>query len=197
MRSIADEYTHNGVPVRIYYDEDPSNPREDFTGCTILAWHRRSNIGDDGFNYRDLPDFDTKDELVQWLKDEHGAVAVRPLYLYEHGGMSVSLGAFSDPWDSGQVGYVFVTQGNLDETGADADTLMEGEVKEYDSYLQGEVYGFVVDEDGDNEESCWGFIGDIAYCKEEANSLAEWVAKERVREAGEAAHWAARDTITV
>lgn len=65
------------------------------------------------------------------------------------------------------------------------------EVKEYDAYLRGEVYGFVVDEDGPDEESCWGFIGDVDYCKQEANEAAEGVAQERAwrhKQRGRALH---------
>lgn len=198
---MAETYEHAGVSVNIFYDTDAESPREwDCNGCTILAWHRRADIGDKGFNYGDLPDFDSQNELEQWLRDEHGALHIRPLYLYEHGGMTISLGAFGDPWDSGQVGYVFVTQNHLDVTGCapdQMDKLIEGDVSTYDSYLKGEVYGYVVDLDGPNEDSCWGFVGDMSDCKDEANSAAEYVAQQRVKEAAERAHWAARDTITI
>lgn len=53
------------------------------------------------------------------------------------------------------------------------------EVKGYDSFLRGEVYGFVVDEGGPDEDSCWGFVGEIDYCKEAANESAEYVAQAR------------------
>ena len=41
--------------------------------------------------------------------------------------------------------------------------IMEGEVKEYDQYLTGEVYGYIlfrlVDDDWEKIDSCWGFFG--------------------------------------
>ena len=50
------------------------------------------------------------------------------------------------------------------------DAIIEGEVKEYDQYLRGEIYGFELVEKstcsecgGAHEEvidSCWGFFGD-------------------------------------
>lgn len=48
---------------------------------------------------------------------------------------------------------------------------LEAEIKEYDQYLRGEVYGYVIKGHGE-EESCWGFIGDIDYVKREAISAA-------------------------
>ena len=38
---------------------------------------------------------------------------------------------------------------------------LHAEVEEYAEYLAGNVYGYeVLDEDGNDIESCWGFIGD-------------------------------------
>lgn len=197
MPEPVETYEHKGVRVNIYYDTHGFNPREDCTrGTTILAWHRRSHLGDEGFNYRDLPNFDSAREVEAWLRSEHGALVVKPLYLYEHSGMTVSLKPFSCPWDSGQVGYVFVTQKHVDDTGGDPDQMIEADVKEYDSFLRGEVYGYIVDEDGPHADSCWGFIGDLDYVKSEANAQADYIARKRVEEAEEAAHWAARDVVT-
>ena len=55
--------------------------------------------------------------------------------------------------------------------------------------VDGEDYGFVIsDDDDDNIESCWGFIGDESYCLEEARAIAEAMEKEAVeRDAQEAA----------
>ena len=39
---------------------------------------------------------------------------------------------------------------------------------DYDNYLMGNVWGFVIDKDGD---SCWGFIGDIEDCIKEAKGV--------------------------
>lgn len=70
-------------------------------------------------------------------------------------------------------------------------TQVQAEVKEYDSYLRGEVYGFIVDNDGPDEDACWGFVGDIDYCKEAANESAECAAQaraERRRKRGRSLH---------
>lgn len=42
-----------------------------------------------------------------------------------------------------------------------AEGVLEGEVKEYDLYLQGECYGYRLFKDGEEEDACWGFLGDI------------------------------------
>jgi len=119
-----------------------------------------------------------------------------PLYLYDHSGITMSTGSFSCPWDSGQVGIIYVSRERAaEEYGAhefpltrevlvdpegllrgqqgktwqrefqSLDELTEyylkGEVEVYDQYLCGDVWGFVlVDEDGEELDSCWGFYGD-------------------------------------
>jgi hypothetical protein len=46
--------------------------------------------------------------LIQTTLDEH--YVILPLYLYDHGGITMSTGSFGDPWDSGQVGFIYVSK---------------------------------------------------------------------------------------
>jgi len=47
-----------------------------------------------------------------------GKYVILPLYLYDHGGITMSTGAFSCPWDSGQVGWIYAPKKTfIDETG--------------------------------------------------------------------------------
>ena len=55
---------------------------------------------------------------------------------------------------------------------------MESEVKQYSQYLEGDVYGFAIeDPDGNDMDSCWGFYGH-AYCLQEAKSIADSLAAD-------------------
>lgn len=66
-------------------------------------------------------------------------------------------------------------------------------LKDCQSIVDGEVYGYRItgpaeddedDEDGDELESCWGFIGDMSYCLDEAKGIAERMeARARERDA--------------
>lgn len=38
--------------------------------------------------------------------------------------------------------------------------MLQAEVKVYDYYLTNAVYGYVIEKDGDETDSCWGFYGD-------------------------------------
>ncbi len=90
---------------------------------------------------------------------------ILPLYLYDHSGITISHGSFSDKWDSGQVGWHYITKKSLEENwNGDVEAAkkcLQAELDEYDNYLRGNVWGYVVEnEDGDTIDSCWGFIGD-------------------------------------
>lgn len=75
-----------------------------------------------------------------WTALEAAGLIVLPLHLYDHSGITMSTGGFSCPWDSGQVGYIYVTPKALEEeykgSGMDpakwaecAKGVLEGEVK--------------------------------------------------------------------
>jgi len=130
-------------------------------------------LGDDTDSYV-KEEYDSWEELyADIMKREHPLV-IKPLYMYDHSGISISTTEFGCRWDSGQIGYVFITHDainslgvtmNDDETWVDYKNRLEGyldnEVKTYNSYVSGDVYGFrVLDKDGEEEDSCWGFYGD-------------------------------------
>lgn len=107
-----------------------------------------------------------------------------PLYLMDHSGLAMQTTSFNDPWDSGQVGWIYVSKedalkefGGEKMTGAlrkKAEDLMRSEVAAYDSYLRGECYGFELYKNGELTDSCWGFMGDLAdVCKDMAEYLPE------------------------
>ena len=203
----CETYEHDGVTVNIYYDEDPqhANPREMDNVTTFVCWHPDYILGD--FQIRNpegrgavetifetetgRTSFESMYVLHRYLTLMYGAKRITPLYLYDHSGISIRAGSpspfDSGGWDTTMVGFAFCTEerinvccGEGDEYRTDEwiDKAIQGDVEEYDKYLTGQVYGFVVDEDGPDEESCWGFLGDD-YCKEEANSVAAYVAKAR------------------
>lgn len=99
-----------------------------------------------------------------------------PLYLYDHSGTTMSTGAFSCPWDSGKVGFIYIDREKIKaEYGwkvlttkrrEQLEKYLRNEVQTYDQYLTGEVYGLQIEtqdnETGEWEETdaCWGFFGE-------------------------------------
>ncbi len=99
---------------------------------------------------------------------------ILPVHLYDHSGLTMNTTGFSCNWDSGQIGYIFVSHKDIEELYGDlsaesiekARNCLLAEVKEFDCYLRGENYGFRLLQDGQEVDSCWGFLGEIEDIKE-------------------------------
>lgn len=156
--------------IKIVPDEG-MNPREEHDNLgTMACWHRRYDLGDV------KPKVGPAEYCSQQgiSKETH---VILPLYLYEHGGITIATTPFSCPWDSGQVGFIYAARGAEGMTDEQLEACLKGEVDTYDAYLTGEIYGFVLErgavftkhrEDGKttkgvdwvHESSCFGFFRD-------------------------------------
>jgi hypothetical protein len=158
----------SNITAKIVQDFDPLNPRTEYDNLgTMACWHSRYTLGD----------VQPSEDPDEYLADLPEGSIILPLYLYDHSGLTMSTSAFGCPWDSGQVGVIYVTPERLRaEYGDDsADTrimaakVLVAEVKVYDQYLTGDVWGFEVTETEDCEccgapkelesDSCFGFWG--------------------------------------
>lgn len=244
----AETYEHNGVTVEIHYmehDQEFSNPRDDDGALSTFYLYRPGyTLGDEQLDQSGLPEIDcpacegegdencgrcegvgtVEPTLAEWAKSED-AIAIAPLFIFEHSMMSISSGpvTFIDEdeganvstdtrgrfmgddagWDTSFSGFALVTREKwdacfpnepLDKT--KIEEIVKGEVDEYDKYLRGEVYGYVIAPGTIAEESCWGFLGD-EYVKEAANAETAHAAERIAKDAEEEANWAARDVMTV
>lgn len=162
--------------LTIVQDDNPINPYKDcdFFG-TLVHWYGRGFIGED---------WSRKDrEEIQGFYDNFQGV-ILPVYLYEHGGKTINTSGFSCPWDSGQVGFIYVASEKIaKEYGADnaenrekAKECLRSEVKTLDDYLRGNVWSFVVTDENDNAvDSCGGFFGDCnGDVLDEGRHVLEW-----------------------
>ena len=99
---------------------------------------------------------------------------ILPLYLYDHSGLQISADSFIGKtqhakWDSGQVGWIYVTASEIRaEYGSVSAENVEktrqkllSEVQDYDYYLSGQCYGYRLYENGEETDSCWGFLGHL------------------------------------
>jgi hypothetical protein len=161
----------------IQHDPDPVNPRDCNSKIgTMACFHKRYNLGDSPleFSSEDFDDWNGMERHVNKISDG----MYLPLYLYDHSGITISTTPFSCLWDSGQVGFIYETRKNaIDFAGKTYLTKkirtqvienLEATVKEYNTYLTGEYYGYVIYDDKDTiVDSCWGF-DDFNYCKQSA-----------------------------
>lgn len=87
-------------------------------------------------NMYDNDCFDDGDIFNIINQTEFERFIIRPFYAYIHSGISVSLGDFSDPWDSGVAGFAWYEPYD-DETMEDAERYFKEDFSVYDDYVCG------------------------------------------------------------
>ncbi len=175
----------------------------------------------------------TEPTVDEWLRSVN-AVAAQALFLYEHSGITISsgrtimmnesvtpedtrssgrFGMDGAGWDTSFVGFIVATEEGITECCGDdpkyrteefLTEAMDGEIKEYASYLEGDAYYIDIElPDHNLGTDMWcvgGFIG-YEYAEEEATAMLEEAAEEYDERKGteerESAEWAARDVETV
>jgi hypothetical protein len=193
---------YKGFEIKIIQDQHPQDPREWDNLGTMACFHGRYQLGD--------PTPDSKETVDQNIRE--GSYLYMPVYLYDHSGITVSTEPFSCPWDSGQIGWIYVSYERIEKeygwklyqpgeikslenrikaemgweviTQSRRDTLAEmiqseitekaltterreqikaylkGEVRTYDQFLTGEVYGYqIIHPNGEELDSCCGYYG--------------------------------------
>jgi hypothetical protein len=144
---------YKGYEIKIIQDEFSKNPREEFDNLgTMVCFHRQYNLGD------------KHSYTVDKIKEKIKTCIALPLYLYDHSGITINTTGFSCRWDSGQIGYIILEKekarkeyGILTKKRIEKIlSYLKSEVKIYDNYLTGEIYGYEIET---LEKSCWGFYG--------------------------------------
>lgn len=202
------EYTSVEIGNRtltVYYDPDPTCPREWDNFGTIAAFHRNYTLGDiqdlrdvidelDQSKWSDakIDDLYYSDDLGKVVKEmEKQGYIVLPVYMYDHSGITLSTSPFSCRWDSGLLGIIYVSREKVKEVFGwkritkerrkEIEGYLENEIKTYDQYVTGEVFGFVIEEDGDEQDYGWGFynLADMeGYISDEHRDLFEELKKK-------------------
>jgi hypothetical protein len=158
----------NNKTLEVTQDEYPNNPRHDDNLSKMICFHGRYNLGDD-HNYKHQ-DYSGWAEMEKAIIENEKPAIILPLYLYDHSGITISTTPFSCKWDSGQIGFIFISKEKLRNEFSikrvtqkeieRATKILLAELETYDLYLRGEVYGYtLINENGEIEDSCFGFIG--------------------------------------
>lgn len=183
MTQVLREATIDNRIMRIVRDEKPITPREWDNLGTMICWHRRYNLGD------------KHESSIEEFRDfrKNTPMVILPLYLLDHSGLIMRNTSFNDPWDSGQVGYIYATYEKIRKeynrrriTGKlirRVKEILRSETETFNQYLTGDVYGFVLvevskcDLEKEHEEtldSCFGFFGHDF----ETNGILDYVGQE-------------------
>ena len=169
--------------IKIERDDDGmcTSPREYNNVSVMYCEHKRYSLGDDdnvlGFSKNSMRSAcncwdDVESELIK-----RGALEILPVYMYDHSGITINTTGYGGPFDSGQIGFVYVTRASLElcmgweritavRRIKIKETLLQ-DVAHYDSFLRGAVYNWVLEvqtcekcDTWQHEDSCCEFIGD-------------------------------------
>ena len=155
--------------LEIFDDLNPCSPREFDNLGTMVCFHRRYNLGDE--TELKSSDFSSWEELENYLYKEENALIAIPVFMYDHSGLWINTTGFSCPWDSGQVGYIYVSKEKVrreysckrisKKLKKMIREMLCSEVDLYNDYLSGNVYGFTLTDKENAEEidSSCGFYG--------------------------------------
>lgn len=157
--------------IKIVQDDCPESPREWDNLGTMYFLHKRYNLGD-------KHNLDSED--IQAIENDENYISL-PVYMYEHSGYTIRTYPFSCSWDSGKLGIIAIHKDKVKkEFGkkriskklrAKIIEYLDNEVKTYDDYLTGNCYGYQIEDlTGNQIDSCYGFIGDMDYCLNEAKA---------------------------
>lgn len=157
--------------LTIYYDGYADNPRN-WDNLGTMVFFSDKIIGDEHH-------FNNPDEFVKFLKKEKPIYL--PVFAYIHGGISLNTIGFDDPWDSGQVGWIYVDREKVrKEYGVKKITkqvkdrvlrALKAEIEVYQEYMNGNVFGFMLEKDGKLIDKCFGFYG----CNFKDNGMAYYL----------------------
>lgn len=168
--------------LKLKFDTDAESPRQwdNLSKLIFVGKHKHLgdahsfDVGNGHYESRDHFMEQGAKDVTKYLKSQGEDVAyITPVHLYEHSGSTISTsysGQYADKWDSGTCGFAVITRQAIKENWsvgrvskkdiAKAIDILEGEIATLDTYLRGDVFGFVLKEDGEETDSCWGFFGD-------------------------------------
>ena len=161
----------HGQFFKFFYDDSTDSPRNDTNVATILTWERDYDSPDENNNtFEEFAEKHGVDVSKKWDLDsvmdamrEEGYYVV-PVYALHHSVSHYSTHDFHDPWDSGVAGIAFCKkQKGLPDDDDYLRTIIDQEIKEYDAWVNGEIYGVArLDKTGDivDETTGWLIPGD-------------------------------------
>ena len=155
---------YKGHIIRISPDRDPEDPRNAFDHTATFAFfHKR-------YSLEDKVEIKTEDyrgwnEMEADIGRRYKPRYITPVYMYDHSGLVLSTSPFSCPWDSGQVGFMWIPDPGipLDEQAL----IVEDEIQELNQWLSGDIWIIDIDDGRD----CLGGLYGHDYALEEARRM--------------------------
>lgn len=182
--TLVETVEYRGYKIEIHQDTDPQPPYDvEDENVVLVTFHRDLWLEHEGFDKETCRDM-YNDRKHPLRKQYH----VFPVEAYIHGGAALALsgeGNFPDrQWDvSNPVGFLFLAKSEWKRKDK-AEKFARATIEEWNQYLSGEVYGYVViDPEGEDGDSVWGYYGDWEkYCLQEAKSAVDYAVEQKRKE---------------
>jgi hypothetical protein len=179
--------TYKGYKIVVTRDQYPESPRKWDNLGRIVHWSKRYNLGEEQVR------FETRAEHQEFEEQMGEHPVALPLYLYDHGTLSISTGSFHTAWDSGRVGYVYASREDILKNFPEwkritkrrkklVRKILESEIETFDMYIRGEVYGYhIVTPSGETIPGYYGFYGnpEESGLLDEAKSIVDYEEEKR------------------
>lgn len=201
---LYQQTTYKGYHINIYYDPDPESPREWDNLGTFYTAHRRYQPEEDFDKHFNIEDVCENGRPGIFRDSFLKKYIAQNIYMLDHSGQTVSTTSFNDSWDSGWLGMVAVSIEKVKKEYGwriltakrreQIEKYLTGEVETYDMYLRGDVYGFqITPENDDNNvlDNCWGYFGDenlkhmITECKSIIDGYISQARQDKLKEIAE------------
>ena len=181
---------YRSYTIKVIQDTDPINPREEWENLGImLCSHKNYILGDEQIK---ISDFNSWEDVENHLIKE-GAIGLQRMYMLDHSGITINTTGFDYPWDSGQIGFIYTTREKIQKSFTNwkyltrnriefIEDLLLDEVKVYNDYLTGNVWGYEIEKAGESLDSCWGYFGDTGCMIKEAKSIIDHIIETEIRE---------------
>ena len=175
---------YKGYQIKVIQDECPISPREDDNLGTMLCFHKRSSFGSklEVELSRDLKknDFASWNEVEKHIISKFDVAIILPIYMYEHGSVALSTIPFNDRWDSGQVGYIFISKEKVKKEYSckriskqlkeRISGYLKSEIETYNLYLNGDIFFYRI-EDKEGKEIIPFKFDVVSYFREELSGV--------------------------
>lgn len=177
--------------IHIYHDEYASSPREDCNLSTFAFFHKRYELANE--TEFDSSEFDYWEEMEAKIHSTRDILYCAPVSMYDHSGISLSLGSPTCRFDSGYIGFAFITKQAVREaymvkritaaTKKRAIEALKQELSIYDDFLNENCFRFTVEDENDEYvDDCCGFIGfdhEESGLLDSAKNSIEWNIKQK------------------
>lgn len=164
---LVEEFEHCDYTIKIYADADAQNPREFYDHAAEMVSLNSRDFTLDREATGTETDAAERGTLRRWYAMQRAYTLL--FRIDDYGSSGWSLHETDDA-----NGFLLLTSERIQSEGIpDPEACLEAELTEFRQYLEGDVYGYVIeDSKGEHVDSCWGFYG-IEHCRTQAKEIAE------------------------